>query len=120
MKKKIRNWKQVAHILVTTAFLEEMMVVKLVTTLLSTRLGTLLLSGFLCISHKWPYIHKFSEISLHKREKILQKWFKNGYISPIRLGLLLIKSICLLVFFSQVISSSSFSLLASCSQIKNK
>ncbi|XP_023738309.1 long-chain-alcohol oxidase FAO1 [Lactuca sativa] len=93
---------KVAHILVTTAFLEEMMVVKLVTTLLSTRLGTLLLSGFLCISHKWPYIHKFSEISLHKREKILQKWFKNGYISPIRLGLLLIKSICLLVFFSQV------------------
>ncbi|CAH1436259.1 unnamed protein product [Lactuca virosa] len=93
---------KVAHILVTTAFFEEMMVVKLVTTLLSTRLGTLLLSGFLCISHKWPYIHNFSEISLHKREKILQKWFKNGYITPIRLGLLLIKSICLLVFFSQV------------------
>ncbi|CAI9271261.1 unnamed protein product [Lactuca saligna] len=93
---------KVAHILVTTAFFEEMLVVKLVTTLLSTRLGTLLLSGFLCISHKWPYIHKFSEISLHKRQKILQKWFKNGYISPIRLGLLLIKSICLLVFFSKV------------------
>ncbi|KAL7612176.1 hypothetical protein Lser_V15G05993 [Lactuca serriola] len=93
---------KVVHLLKTKAFLEAMMVVKLVLTLLSTRLGTLLLSGTLCLSHKWPYVHNFSEIPLDKREKIVQKWFEHRFLTPIRLGFVFIKTLCLLVFFTQV------------------
>ncbi|CAI9271258.1 unnamed protein product [Lactuca saligna] len=45
---------------------------------------------------------KFSEIPLHKREKVLQKWFNNRFLTPIRLGFVFLKTLCLLVFFSQV------------------
>ncbi|KAI3723481.1 hypothetical protein L2E82_35090 [Cichorium intybus] len=93
---------KVVRLLMKRGFLEAVMVVRLVVTLLSTRLGTLLLSGSLCLSHKWPYVHKFSEISLHKREKIMQKWFNHRFLTPIRLGFVFIKTLCLLVFFSEV------------------
>ncbi|KAL4578502.1 hypothetical protein LXL04_014625 [Taraxacum kok-saghyz] len=92
---------KLVHLLVTRAFFEAIMVVKLVVIILSTRLGTLLLSGTLCISHKWPYVHKFSEIPLHKREKVVQKWMNHRFLTPIRLGFVFIKTLCLLVFFSQ-------------------
>ncbi|KAI3518477.1 hypothetical protein L1887_07266 [Cichorium endivia] len=93
---------KVVRLLMKRGFLEAVMVVRLVVTLLSTRLGTLLLSGSLCLSHKWPYVHKFSEVSLHKREKIMQKWFNHRFLTPIRLGFVFIKTLCLLVFFSEV------------------
>jgi len=70
--------------------------------MLSTRLGTLLLCGTLCLSKKWPFIHNFSNISLENREKVLQKWFKHRFLTPIRLAFLYVKALCLFVFFSQV------------------
>nr|XP_043621642.1 long-chain-alcohol oxidase FAO1-like [Erigeron canadensis] len=93
---------KVAHLLVKRGFFEAVMVVKLVVKLLSTRLGTLFLGGSLCLSHKWPYINKFSEITLEKREKIVQKWLQQSVLTPIRLGFVFIKTLCALVFFSQV------------------
>ncbi|KAL4578499.1 hypothetical protein LXL04_014622 [Taraxacum kok-saghyz] len=93
---------KIVHLLIKRGFFEGVLVVRLVITLLSTRLGTLLLSGSLCISKRWPYVHNFSEIPLHKREKIVQKWMKHRFLTPIRLGFVFIKSLCLLVFFSQV------------------
>ncbi|KAK1421087.1 hypothetical protein QVD17_23177 [Tagetes erecta] len=93
---------KIANLLVKRGFFEAVMVVRLVLKLLSTRLGTLFVAGSLCLSHKWPYINKFSEISLQKREKIVQKWLKHSFLTPIRLGFVFIKSLCLLTFFSQV------------------
>ncbi|KAK1411259.1 hypothetical protein QVD17_37806 [Tagetes erecta] len=93
---------KVAHLLVNRAFFEAVMVVRLVLKLLSTRAGTLLVAGSLCFTSKRPYVCKFSEISLDKREKIVRKWFRHSFLTPIRLGFVFIKSLCLLVSFSQV------------------
>ncbi|KAI3723483.1 hypothetical protein L2E82_35094 [Cichorium intybus] len=93
---------KIVHLVTKRCFFEAVMVVRLVVTLLSTRLGTLLLSGSLCLSHKWPYVHKFSEIPLNKREKIMQKWLNHRFVTPIRLGFVFIKTLCLLLFFSEV------------------
>lgn len=98
--------KQIAYMLMKRGFFEAVMVVRLVLKLLSTRLGTLFVCGTYCLSHKWPYLNKFSEIPLHKREKIVQSWLKHSFLTPIRLGFVFIKTLCLLVFFSQVIFSS--------------
>ncbi|KAI3798079.1 hypothetical protein L1987_33348 [Smallanthus sonchifolius] len=98
---------KVAHLLMNRAFFEAVMVVRLVLTLLSTRIGTLLIAGSLCFSDKWPYVNKFSEICLHKREKIVQKWLKHRFLTPVRLGFVFIKSLCLLTFFSQVNEKSN-------------
>ncbi|KAM0004147.1 putative long-chain-alcohol oxidase [Helianthus debilis subsp. tardiflorus] len=99
--------KKVANLIAKRGFLEAVMVVRLVLKLLSTRLGTLFVAGSLCLSHQWPYINKFSEIPLHKREKIVQKWFKHSFLTPIRLGFVFIKSLCLFVFFSQADEKSN-------------
>ncbi|GJW37133.1 long-chain-alcohol oxidase FAO1 [Tanacetum coccineum] len=93
---------KIAHLLAKRGFLEAVLVVRLVLKLLSTRLGTLFVAGSLCLSHKWPYVNKFSEIPLQKREKIVQKWLKHSFLTPIRLGFVFIKTLCCLVFFSQV------------------
>ncbi|XP_076950853.1 long-chain-alcohol oxidase FAO1-like [Bidens hawaiensis] len=98
---------KVARLLVNREFFEAVMVVRLVLKLLSSRIGTLLVAGSLCLSHKWPYVNKFSEIGLDKREKIVQRWFKHSFLTPIRLGFVFIKSLCTLVFFSQVNENSN-------------
>lgn len=92
---------EVAEIVMTGGFFEAVLVVRLVIKLLSSRLGTFLLSGFLCIGDKWLHINKFSDIPLEKREKIVQKWFKNRFLTPIRLGFVFLKFLCLMVFFTQ-------------------
>ncbi|KDP40361.1 hypothetical protein JCGZ_02359 [Jatropha curcas] len=92
---------QIAELLVKRAIIEGLILVRLVLLALSTRLGTLLLCGSLCFGEKWPYLNTFSSISLDKREKIMQKWFKNRFFTPIRLVFQLIKVGCLYTFFAQ-------------------
>uniref|UniRef100_A0A5B6ZIV9 Long-chain-alcohol oxidase n=1 Tax=Davidia involucrata TaxID=16924 RepID=A0A5B6ZIV9_DAVIN len=93
---------EVAEIIVKRAFFEAVILVRVILRVLSTRLGTLLLCGSLCFGDKWPFINKFSQISLEKREKILQNWLKHWLLIPIRLAIVFLKVLCLFVFFSQV------------------
>uniref|UniRef100_A0A5B6ZKA1 Long-chain-alcohol oxidase n=1 Tax=Davidia involucrata TaxID=16924 RepID=A0A5B6ZKA1_DAVIN len=93
---------EVAEIIVKRGFFEAVILVRVILRVLSTRLGTLLLCGSLCFGDKWPFINHFSHISLEKREKILQKWFKHWLLTPIRLGFVFVKFLCLYAFFSQV------------------
>ncbi|QCE07610.1 choline dehydrogenase [Vigna unguiculata] len=93
--------QQCADILIKRALKEALIFVRLILWMLSTRLGTLLLCGTLCLSKKWPCIHNFSNISLDNREKVLQKWFKHRFLTPVRLAFLYVKVLCLFVFFSQ-------------------
>ncbi|KAJ9182308.1 hypothetical protein P3X46_006316 [Hevea brasiliensis] len=95
---------EIAELLVQRGrrIIELVIIARLVLLILSTRIGTLLLCGSLCLGEKWPYINTFSSMSLGKREKVLQKWFKHRFFTPIRLILIFLKVGCLYVFFSQV------------------
>ncbi|CAH9129471.1 unnamed protein product [Cuscuta epithymum] len=71
-----------------------------VLTLLSTRLGSLLLCGFVCLNGRWPFIYKFSELSLKQREAVLQKWSRDGIFIPLRIAFMVTKIACCYVFIS--------------------
>ncbi|TKY51904.1 Long-chain-alcohol oxidase FAO1 [Spatholobus suberectus] len=92
---------EIAELLIKRALKEALILLRVILWMLSTRLGTLLLCGTLCLSKKWPFINNFSNISLDNREKVLQKWLKHRFLTPIRLAFLYIKVLCLYVFFSQ-------------------
>ncbi|PPR94561.1 hypothetical protein GOBAR_AA26107 [Gossypium barbadense] len=77
--------------------------VKVVLAVISFRLGALLLCGWDCCDWKWPFIHKFSELPVERREKILMKWSSNGHHRlPLRAVFALIKTYCLFIFFSML------------------
>ncbi|KAM7261981.1 hypothetical protein ACFE04_021058 [Oxalis oulophora] len=69
--------------------------------LLSTRIGTLILCGIMTISTQFPYFHKFSELSLQKREKILMSW-SLSYFPLLRMFFRAMKFLITLSFFTQV------------------
>ncbi|RXH71228.1 hypothetical protein DVH24_018583 [Malus domestica] len=89
-------------LLMRRALIEAVVLVRVVLWVLGTKLGTLLL-GSLCFGNTWPFVHKFSSLSLEKREKVLQKWFRHRFLTPIRLAFTYIKFLCLYIFFSRVI-----------------
>ncbi|RZB75666.1 long-chain-alcohol oxidase FAO1-like [Glycine soja] len=93
---------EVAEMLTKRSLIEAVILIRVVLWLLATRLGTLLLCGFLCLGEKWPYVNNFSNISLEKREMVMQKWLKHRFLTPIRLAFAYIKVLCLFVFFSWV------------------
>ncbi|KAF5186108.1 Long-chain-alcohol oxidase fao2, partial [Thalictrum thalictroides] len=74
--------------------------------LLSTRLGTLVLCGFICIHGKFPFIKKFSELSVENREKVLQRWSREKRFRIIRVVFVLLKILCLYTFFSRTDENS--------------
>ncbi|KAL2328003.1 hypothetical protein Fmac_021430 [Flemingia macrophylla] len=93
---------EIAEMLSKRALIEAVILIRVVLWLLATRLGTFMLCGFLCLGEKWPFINNFSNISLEKREKVMQKWLNHRFLSPIRLAFAYIKVLCLFVFFSWV------------------
>lgn len=74
---------------------------------LSTRLGTLTLCGLVCFSGQFPFVRRFSELPLGKREKLLQRWSRATFFRPLRLVFLLVKILTLYIFFTRVIASLS-------------
>ncbi|KAJ4955942.1 hypothetical protein NE237_012725 [Protea cynaroides] len=97
---------EVAELFVKRGSRQLVGLVRLILWLLSTRLGTLLICGFLCFGSRWPFIHKFSEISLQKRELILINWSKERFLVPLRGVFLIIKVFCFFTFFSQTDETS--------------
>lgn len=85
---------------------EGLVLVKIVLWLLSTRLGTLVLCGTLSLHRGFPFINKFSDMSLDKREEVLKRWTKGKCFKTLRMVFLMVKIICFFVFFSMVIDSS--------------
>ncbi|KAJ4969182.1 hypothetical protein NE237_015883 [Protea cynaroides] len=92
---------EVAEIIVKRAPPEPVGLVRIILWLLSTRLGTLLLCGTLCLGWEWPFIHKFSEMSLQKRELVLKNWSTARFLVPLRGVFQLIKAFCFFTFFSR-------------------
>ncbi|OMO89880.1 putative electron carrier [Corchorus olitorius] len=93
---------EVAELMVKRVEPKAISFIKTVLTLLSFRLGTLFLCGWLCCDLKWPFVHKFSEIPVEKREKILMKWSGKRHPLPLRAVFAFIKTYCLFIFFSMV------------------
>ncbi|KAJ1416619.1 Long-chain-alcohol oxidase [Sesbania bispinosa] len=92
---------EAAELLFNRSIPEALSLVSWVLLILSFRLGTLLLCGTLCLSWKWPFIHKFSEISLEKREEILKNWSRENRWIPLRIVFVLIKLVCFYTLFSR-------------------
>ncbi|XP_042517050.1 long-chain-alcohol oxidase FAO2-like [Macadamia integrifolia] len=92
---------EVAEMIVKKGAPEPVGLVRFALWLLSTRLGTLLLCGSLCFGSGWPFIHKFSEMSLQKREVVLQNWSKARFLVPLRGVFMLTKAFCFFTFFSR-------------------
>ncbi|KAJ0035633.1 hypothetical protein Pint_25108 [Pistacia integerrima] len=93
---------EVAEILVKRGLIEAGILIRVILMILSTKLGTFLLCGSLCLSKKWPFINRFSCMSFENREKVLQKWFKHWFLTPVRVAFMYIKALCLFVFLSRV------------------
>ncbi|ESQ36532.1 hypothetical protein EUTSA_v10006882mg [Eutrema salsugineum] len=92
---------EVAEVMATKAMPVTVKVVRIVLRLLTFRLGTLLLCGFVCLDKKnWPFLLKFSDISLDKREKVLQKWSTQWYNPLVRIAFMMIKAIFLFYYFT--------------------
>lgn len=94
---------QVAEMATKRGFLEARILVRALLKILSTRIGTLFICGSLSLGTEWPYLKKFSEISLEKREKVVQKWLHHCFLTPIRLAFVFLKFLVMFVFFTQVI-----------------
>nr|KYP62436.1 putative GMC-type oxidoreductase Rv0492c/MT0511/MT0512 family [Cajanus cajan] len=92
---------ETAELLFKRCLPEAVSLVSWVLWILSFRLGTLLLCGRLCLDWKWPFINKFSEISLDKREEILKKWSREKRWVPLRLVFVVIKLVFFYNFFSR-------------------
>lgn len=82
---------------------EAVKVLRIILTILSYRFGTLFLCGSLCLAKDWPFVHKFSDLPLDKREEILRMWSRqSGLFLPLRITFFLAKFYTLFSFFSQV------------------
>jgi len=93
---------QVAVALTKRALPEAVVLVRAILWLLSTRIGTLLLCGSVCLGKEWPFITQFKHLPIERREKVLQNWSSSRFFSPIRLVFYLLKTLCLYFFFSLV------------------
>lgn len=97
---------EVAELLVRRCLPDSVMLASIVLKILSTRLGTLLLCGFICLDWRWPFIHNFSEMSLGNREIVLQRWSRQSYFPLLRIVFLVMKLLCIYTFFSRVDENS--------------
>lgn len=96
------NELQAAELLHKRILPEAQFVVSSFLRILSFRLGTLLLCGSIAFDRKWPFLHKFSELSLDKREQILQKWSREKRLVPLRIAFVIIKVVFFYNFFSRI------------------
>nr|XP_007156339.1 hypothetical protein PHAVU_003G278200g [Phaseolus vulgaris]ESW28333.1 hypothetical protein PHAVU_003G278200g [Phaseolus vulgaris] len=69
--------------------------------LLSTWFGTLILCGMASVSSRFPFFHSYPEMSLLKRQRVMQSW-SLSYLRPLRMFFRTIKLLTLLTFFTQV------------------
>ncbi|KAL8055239.1 hypothetical protein ABFX02_04G044100 [Erythranthe guttata] len=98
---------EVAELIVKRGVPKAVFIVSLVLKFLSTRLGTLVLCGYICFDKNWPFVRTFSELPLKKRESVLQNWSRQTLLLPLRIAFLLLKIITLFIFFSWTDENSS-------------
>jgi long-chain-alcohol oxidase len=70
--------------------------------LLCTRLGTLALCGRSCVSGEFPYVRRFADMPVERREEALKGWTRARWLIPVKIAFAIIKTICLNVFYTTV------------------
>ncbi|CAL4942306.1 unnamed protein product [Urochloa decumbens] len=97
---------EVAELMVTRCIREAVALAWVVLWVLSTRLGTLLLCGRLCVAGGFPYVLKFADMSPERREAALQRWNRVRWLFPLRIAFAIVKILCHYVFYAMVNENS--------------
>jgi long-chain-alcohol oxidase len=92
----------VAELLIKRFKKDARILVRVILSLLATRLGTFMLCGFLCKSRDSPFIRKFSDLPLERREIVLRKWSRETRCIPLRMFFVVIKILSQYIFYSMV------------------
>lgn len=69
--------------------------------LLSTRIGTFIMGGFLSLSPRFPFLHRFSQLPLEKRQRIVRSW-ATSWFKYFRMAFVGAKLLVTFSFFTQV------------------
>ncbi|PKA54160.1 Long-chain-alcohol oxidase FAO2 [Apostasia shenzhenica] len=97
---------EVAETMVKRGQKEGTFAVKIVLWILAFRLGTLVLCGSLSFCGEFPYISRFSDMSVERREKILKRWSRERVFIPLRMVFLLVRIVCHYIFYSMTDENS--------------
>ncbi|XP_062201000.1 long-chain-alcohol oxidase FAO1-like isoform X2 [Phragmites australis] len=92
--------------MVTRCIWEAVALAWVVLWVLSTRVGTLLLCGRLCVSGEFPYVRKFADMPPETREAALQRWNRVRWLFPLRIAFAIVKILCHYVFYAMVNENS--------------
>jgi long-chain-alcohol oxidase len=88
--------------MVTRCIREAVVLAWVVLWVLSTRVGTLLLCGRLCVAGGFPYVRKFADMTPERREAALQRWNRVRWLFPLRIAFAIVKILCHYVFYAMV------------------
>ncbi|CAN6304878.1 unnamed protein product [Urochloa humidicola] len=97
---------EVAELMVTRCIREAVALAWVVLWVLSTRLGTLVLCGRLCVAGGFPYVVKFADMPPERREAALHRWNRVRWLFPLRIAFAIVKILCHYVFYAMVNENS--------------
>ncbi|WVZ59291.1 hypothetical protein U9M48_009451 [Paspalum notatum var. saurae] len=97
---------EVAELMVTRCIREAVVLAWVVLWALSTRVGTLLLCGRLCVAGGFPYVRRFADMAPERREAAMQRWNRVRWLFPLRIAFAIVKILCHYVFYAMVNENS--------------
>lgn len=98
--------EEVGELIVKRGVKEINYLVKIVLWFLASRLGTFLLCGSLSFRKGFPFINRFSEISVENREEILKRWNEDRSFMIFRLVFVMVRVCCAYVFYARINENS--------------
>ncbi|RCV42536.1 hypothetical protein SETIT_9G224400v2 [Setaria italica] len=81
---------------------EAMLLVRVILWMLSTKVGTFVLCGWLCVSSRFPYVFKFADMPLERREEVLKWWSKTRWLFPLKVTFVLVKILSHYSFYTTI------------------
>ncbi|KAF6983417.1 hypothetical protein CFC21_001606 [Triticum aestivum] len=97
---------EVAELAFTRCVWEAGLLVHVTLWLLCTRLGTLALCGRLCVSGEFPYVRRFADMPVGRREEALRRWTRARWLIPVKIAFAMVKTLCFNVFYTKLNENS--------------
>lgn len=94
--------EKVAELTMTRCIWEAGVLVRIILWILATRVGTLALCGRRCVSGEFPYVRRFADMPVERREAALKRWNATRWLVPLKIIFALIKVLCHFVFYTAV------------------